>query len=1436
MHSNVHQALNNGDIQRAYRFLKENKADIEVTNHEGRTAMSRMVEKGNVQMVKDLFSSAEEICKKCLQKQDRNTLNTPLHVAAKRGDPEMIKLLLKHGAPVDAEARRHYRPLHFAAQEGRSEAVKALVERSAEVDCEKGTRSPKRLSMRSGHIDIALFLTQNSSKWRGKAFFQADHPIMRSLTEANILFRQERLQEARNRYAEILSEAGALGSASIPVQVYCLKKLGILCFQEPAKHIRWYIEAAKFFNSAMVLYQKQYPSVQRKEVHVNLLKKHIKRTQKHYCKNILKKTNIEIPITHSAMHDALKAIRAEATKELRQGQTLQNIAQQITKKIRILTQTLIQECLQVLGEPPCSQENYAIIGLGSMSRGEINLYSDFEFGVLLSTNQNIERCRTYFHQFTGLLQIKIINCGETEHPVLARGRVSATTTGYSLDFNNPSARTELVDTLEGMLQGTQGSDVIFDNLVKTVCFLYGNEELVNEYQERVRTYFCGSEQALKLLRADREAYVPSLLRGQSRSVDIKMDLYRPLVELIHKMCLCYGISGNTTWERLDALRKNEMISQPMYENLQNAFNCIFRLRVVTQAHYSTEKEEVFCLQDPLELEGKEEILCIVNPRKFATPSRSKTDITGEAPFLDIDVPGDGACLFHAIALGLQLNEDAKLSFRDLRNVAASHLGHNRELHTESIKAQITTLFYQNRELPHDDPRKNQFPGIPGAFKTKLINAVQEGLEAEQNYANSAEGVNDYINHMFDLTAWGGEIELGVLAELLQLQFLIYNGKEAIKPHHPFIGSPKAPKVHLLFDGDHYGLRIPKASSDFEEVPKKANSEVDPSKESCREFSRTDYTLPFTVQGEEKEALFDSYNTLVAFHRALERVVEQETIPTLSPLREHSFAVEKQPFGEWVVASTRQFYNQVSATYKKNPKALHAFGNVLQKAGQESEALNYYKQSLRLDSSEKAGFLEQTIHTLASKQANCSSLIEVIQASLETATFQERFKLLKKAIKMAVEKIAQDAFRAKLLAAIAEVCCKENPEPVQTMEVLKAALRATQYLQHDFIENNAFRLFAFKVLIDACMQISISVAEKVAILQVALKGIKTIKRAFFYDYALTIIEKAHSTILLNQKNIVNPKKSATNDSEKNNNEAEFTSSASHKFSRTNYNEHLAWLSAVIKKAKARVPVGIKVREHAHYYCPMMESVMTDPVSDGDHHIFDAQAIRIWRQAGHKDWPSGGGTLKQRRSEEKLKNEINEWKKTVREPVSPAFSQEGFNADLGKADEYIKDANANMRLAARANLTLKNEHYVDAIADYEAALAYTDDVEVYEQYARWMERGGLSYKTSRAYAFLVEWYGKNQEEQKAQAAYQKVLELAPHDEVLHKKLTDYLHTAKTAGIERMISDIPDGALKSSLDQALKGFVRNPARIKLDLIGNNHQAIGEVGMQVLLKMGEA
>ena len=174
-------------------------------------------------------------------------------------------------------------------------------------------------------------------------------------------------------------------------------------------------------------------------------------------------------------------------------------------------------------------------------------------------------------------------------------------------------------------------------------------------------------------------------------------------------------------------------------------------------------------------------------------------------FLDIDVSGDGACLFHAISFGLELNVNSKFSPKELRDQAAAHIAENSESHSESIKVQIQDLFDQNREFlgKSDD----LFHGIPDAFKTKLNRALKAGTDAEKTYIDS-EAVNDYIEHMFDPTAWGGEIELGVLAELLKVELLVYNDPSAIQPLH-YVGKDGNQQIHLLHTGGHYKLRIPK---------------------------------------------------------------------------------------------------------------------------------------------------------------------------------------------------------------------------------------------------------------------------------------------------------------------------------------------------------------------------------------------------------------------------------------------------------------------------------------------------------------------------------------------------------------------------------------------------------------------------------------------------
>lgn len=124
----------------------------------------------------------------------------------------------------------------------------------------------------------------------------------------------------------------------------------------------------------------------------------------------------------------------------------------ITKSMKSLIAKMIAECqdTSLLGPAPCK---FAIVGLGSMARGEITPYSDFEFVILIedqveivkerhkddgveetkgSTREDLsrqrqedieqalqrqEKAKEYFRGLTYYLQIKILNLGETILPV-----------------------------------------------------------------------------------------------------------------------------------------------------------------------------------------------------------------------------------------------------------------------------------------------------------------------------------------------------------------------------------------------------------------------------------------------------------------------------------------------------------------------------------------------------------------------------------------------------------------------------------------------------------------------------------------------------------------------------------------------------------------------------------------------------------------------------------------------------------------------------------------------------------------------------------------------------------------------------------------------------------------------------------------------------------
>lgn len=88
-----------------------------------------------------------------------------------------------------------------------------------------------------------------------------------------------------------------------------------------------------------------------------------------------------------------------------QASKIKSLFKTIASEIKQLFAGIIQECLDVLGKPPC---HYEIIVLGSLAREEMTPYSDLEWAILTSSEE--EKCKIFFRNLTNLvhLQVRIV--------------------------------------------------------------------------------------------------------------------------------------------------------------------------------------------------------------------------------------------------------------------------------------------------------------------------------------------------------------------------------------------------------------------------------------------------------------------------------------------------------------------------------------------------------------------------------------------------------------------------------------------------------------------------------------------------------------------------------------------------------------------------------------------------------------------------------------------------------------------------------------------------------------------------------------------------------------------------------------------------------------------------------------------------------------------
>uniref|UniRef100_A0A8B9CLQ1 Ankyrin 2 n=1 Tax=Anser brachyrhynchus TaxID=132585 RepID=A0A8B9CLQ1_9AVES len=86
---------------------------------------------------------------------------TALHMAARAGQVEVVRCLLRNGALVDARAREEQTPLHIASRLGKTEIVQLLLQHMAHPDAATTNGyTPLHISAREGQVDVASVLLE----------------------------------------------------------------------------------------------------------------------------------------------------------------------------------------------------------------------------------------------------------------------------------------------------------------------------------------------------------------------------------------------------------------------------------------------------------------------------------------------------------------------------------------------------------------------------------------------------------------------------------------------------------------------------------------------------------------------------------------------------------------------------------------------------------------------------------------------------------------------------------------------------------------------------------------------------------------------------------------------------------------------------------------------------------------------------------------------------------------------------------------------------------------------------------------------------------------------------------------------------------------------------------------------------------------------------
>lgn len=168
-------ATKSGDIE-IQRFMISKGADLSIKDVHGKTLLHVAAENGNVNSLRQFLMQ-----KRRLVNEKNNTLDTPVHVAAKFGHLECLKALVNDDANLAAKNDNEDTCLMLAVQHDHFECLKFLTEKGASLGAQnKAKESLLHVAARSGSATCLKFLADKGANLEAKNALN-ETPLMTSV-------------------------------------------------------------------------------------------------------------------------------------------------------------------------------------------------------------------------------------------------------------------------------------------------------------------------------------------------------------------------------------------------------------------------------------------------------------------------------------------------------------------------------------------------------------------------------------------------------------------------------------------------------------------------------------------------------------------------------------------------------------------------------------------------------------------------------------------------------------------------------------------------------------------------------------------------------------------------------------------------------------------------------------------------------------------------------------------------------------------------------------------------------------------------------------------------------------------------------------------------------------------------------------------------------